>query len=153
MNRKIHLLAAILSTLCIASFLTTTIITELFSSLETIATVKQLVVTPGLYLLIPAMALVGITGWSMGKEKRGRLVNNKQRRMPFIAANGLFVLVPSAIFLAQRATESNFDEQFYIVQSIEVIAGVINLTLMVMNVRDGLKMTGKLNRKSHLNTK
>ncbi|MCX4026580.1 hypothetical protein H0A36_00255 [Endozoicomonas sp. SM1973] len=35
----------------------------------------------------------------------------------------------------------------YIVQSIELLAGAVNLTLMGMNIRDGLKMAGKLRPK------
>lgn len=146
MKRKIHLLAAIVSTLCIATFFTSTIIVELFGSKEAISTLKALIVTPGLYILIPAMALVGGTGFSASKNRKGQLIASKKKRMPFIAVNGLFILTPCAIFLSLWATTGTFDTRFYIVQGIELVAGATNLVLMGLNVRDGLKMTGKLRR-------
>ena len=80
----------------------------------------------------------------LGKSRRGRLVDAKKKRMPFIAANGLLVLVPCAIFLNRWAAAGSFDATFYVVQAIELIAGPINLALMGLNVRDGLRMTGRL---------
>ena len=80
----------------------------------------------------------------MGKSRRGRLVDTKKKRMPFIAANGLLVLVPCAIFLNRWAAAGSFDTTFYVVQTIELIAGPINLVLMALNVRDGLRMAGRL---------
>jgi len=41
----------------------------------------------------------------------------------------------------------------YIVQGLELVAGAVNLTLMVMNIRDGLTLTGKFrNRGLYKNT-
>lgn len=142
MKRKIHLLAAVVATLCIAVFFISTIIVELFGSLDMIAVIKFLIVTPGLFILIPAMVIVAGSGFSLGKSRKGRLVNVKKKRMPFIALNGLFILTPCAIFLSIWATSGIFDTTFYIVQGIELVAGAVNLVLMGLNMRDGLKMTG-----------
>lgn len=68
---------------------------------------------------------------------------SKKKRMPFIAVNGLFVLVPSAIFLNRWAALGAFDTMFYLVQSVELVAGAANLTLMGLNIRDGLKISGR----------
>ena len=148
MKRKIHLVAAVIATLCIATFLIATISVELFGSIEMISTVKNLIVTPGLYILIPAMAIVGGTGFSISGNRKSRLISNKKKRMPFIAANGLLLLAPCAIFLSHWASLGSFDTTFYFVQGIEILAGAINLVLMGLNMRDGLYMTGKLRRKS-----
>ena len=80
----------------------------------------------------------------MGKSRRGGLVDAKKKRMPFIAANGLLVLVPCAVMLDRWAAAGSFDSTFYLVQAIELIAGPINLALMALNVRDGLRMAGRL---------
>ena len=64
--------------------------------------------------------------------------------MPFIAANGLLVLVPCAIVLNRWAAAGSFDTTFYVVQVVELIAGATNLTLMSRDVRDGLRMAGRL---------
>lgn len=144
---KIHPVAAIVATLCIASFFTATILAELFGSKESISAVKNLIVMPGLFILIPAIAITGGTGFSLAKNWKGRLVEGKQKRMPFIVANGLLILLPCAIFLNQWASVGSFDAKFYAVQCLELFAGAINLILMSMNMRDGLRMTGKLRRK------
>jgi len=66
--------------------------------------------------------------------------------MPVIAANGLIVLVPAAWFLAGKSAAGEFDSTFYIVQAVELLAGAANLTMMGLNIRDGLRMTGKIRR-------
>lgn len=120
----------------------------MFGSAESISMIKRLIVTPGLFILIPTMAIVGGTGFALSKNRKGRLINNKQKRMPLIAINGLLVLTPCAIFLNQWAAVGSFDTAFYIVQGVELLSGAINLTLMGMNMRDGLIMTGRLRRRS-----
>ena len=90
------------------------------------------------------MALVGGTGFSASKNRKGQLIAYKKKRMPFIAVNGLLILTPCAIFLSLWATAGVFDTRFYTVQGIELLAGATNMTLMGLNMRDGLKMTGKL---------
>jgi hypothetical protein len=67
--------------------------------------------------------------------------------MPLIAANGILVLIPSALFLASKAKAAEFDAVFYAVQTVELAAGAINLALLSLNMRDGLKMKGRLRRR------
>jgi len=144
MKSKIHLIGAILSTLCIGSFFTSSILSELFGSPEFIATVKHLIVLPGLLILVPAIAITGFTGVILSKDRKGLLVANKKKRMAFIGANGILILIPAAIFLNQLAASGSFGMKFYVVQGLELVAGASNLFLMGMNIRDGLKMKGKL---------
>jgi hypothetical protein len=146
MKPIIHLIAAFTATLCIATFFTSTLLVELFGTHETIAVVKNLIVMPGLFILIPAMAITGATGFTLSKVKSGKIVKRKLKRMPFIAANGLLVLLPAAIMLNLWAASGLFDSRFYIVQGIELIAGAVNLTLMSLNIRDGFKVSGKLRK-------
>jgi len=143
MKNIIHLTAAIIATLCIVTFFSSSILVELFGSHESIAMVKRLIVIPGVFILISAIAITGGTGFALAKNRKGHLVENKKKRMPIIGANGLLVLLPAAIFLDQWATSGTFDTKFYIVQSLELIAGAINLSLMSLNIRDGLKMAGR----------
>lgn len=142
MISRIHLVAAIVATLSIVSFFTATLFVELFGSVESIAEVKRLIVSPGLFILIPAMAITGGSGFVSAKGMRGGLIANKLKRMPFIVANGILVLVPCAIFLNQWASVGLFDMRFYVVQGVELVAGAINLILMGLNIRDGLRMKG-----------
>lgn len=144
MPKRAHLIAGILATLCIATFFLSTILTELFGSHAAVAQLKSLIVTPGLWIMVPLMAAVGGSGMFLAKSRKGRLVDAKKKRMPFIAANGLLVLVPCAIVLNRWAAAGSFDTAFYVVQAIELIAGATNLTLMGLNMRDGLRMAGRL---------
>lgn len=143
MAKKAHLVAGLLATLTIPTFFVSTIIVELFGSHQAVAAVKSLIVTPGLFILVPAIAATGGSGFVLSKSRQGRLVEAKKKRMPFIAANGLLVLMPSAIFLNRWASAGAFDTMFYLVQGVELLAGSVNLTLMGMNIRDGVKMSGR----------
>lgn len=64
--------------------------------------------------------------------------------MPIIAANGLVVLIPAALYLATLASHHELGTVFYSVQAIELVAGAVNLTLMSLNIRDGLYLTRRL---------
>jgi hypothetical protein len=143
MPKKAHLIAGLLAILTIATFFLSTILVELFGSHEAVATVKSLIVLPGLFILVPAIAATGGSGFYLSKSRRGRLVDAKKKRMPFIAANGLLVLIPCAIVLNRWAGAAQFDTTFYVVQAIELLAGAVNLTLMGLNIRDGMKMSGR----------
>lgn len=144
MKRKVHLTAGIIATLTIASFFTSTLLVELIGSRVAIAMVKSLIVMPGLLILVPTIAVTGITGFSLSKLRKGRLVEKKKKRMPLIAINGIFILVPAAMLLHTWASKGSFDMKFYLVQVIEIIAGAANLVMMGLNMRDGLRLCGHL---------
>ena len=144
MPKRVHLIAGILAPLCLVSFFLSTLVVELFGSHATVAQLKALIVTPGLWIMIPAIAATGGSGPFLSKSRKGRLVDAKKKRMPFIAANGLLVLVPCAIVLDRWAAAGSFDTSFYAVQAVELIAGATNFVLMGLNVRDGLRMAGCL---------
>ncbi len=142
--RTLHRIAALLAALCIATFLFASIGVELFGTPQAVAKLKALIVAPGLWLLVPALAATGASGFALARGRRGRLVDAKKRRMPFIAANGLLVLVPCAIVLQRWAAAGDFGAAFLAVQGIELLAGTANLTLIALNVRDGLRLAGRL---------
>ncbi|WP_298442034.1 hypothetical protein [uncultured Ferrimonas sp.] len=148
MKPSIHRLAALLATTCIATFFCATVLVELFGSIAAVQQVKALIVFPGLFILIPAIATAGATGAAMAKRRKGRLVEAKQKRMPFIAANGLLILIPCAYFLDQWASAGQFDSTFYALQALELLAGATNLTLMSMNLFAGRQLVKKGRRKS-----
>ena len=123
MTQRIHFLAGLLATLTIASFFSATLFSELLGSPGTIAIVKAFIVMPGLFILIPAIVATGASGLALSKSRQGRLIAAKKKRMPFIAANGVLILVPCAIFLNRWAAAGTFDTTFYLVQGLELLAG------------------------------
>ncbi|MBN8509048.1 MAG: hypothetical protein J0L57_10585 [Burkholderiales bacterium] len=144
MPKHVHRVAGLLAPLCIATFFVATVLTELFGSHAAVAQLKSLIVTPGLWILIPAIAAAGGSGMFLARTRRGRRVDAKKKRMPFIAANGALVLLPCALVLDRWAGAGAFDARFYAVQALELLAGAVNLTLMGLNVRDGLRLAGRL---------
>ncbi|MCP5085251.1 MAG: hypothetical protein GY952_00355 [Rhodobacteraceae bacterium] len=140
MNTRIHAIAGAVALLTISAFWLSTVTSELFGSHAQITSVKTAVLW-GMLLLIPAMATAGATGFSLAKKRRGKNIETKQKRMKIIAANGLLILLPSAVFLALRAQAGMFDGWFYTIQALEVLAGATNITLLSQNMRDGLAMT------------
>ena len=151
MSKRVHPVAGVVALLCIATFFLSIILVELLGSNDAVAWLKGLIVMPGLFVLVPAIAITGGSGFFLSKSRRGRLVDAKKKRMPFIAANGLFVLVPCAVMLNRWSAAGSFDSSFYrLVQAIELLAGAVNLLLMGLNIRDGLRMSGRLRSASAL---
>ena len=142
MKLKIHALSGSIALLTISTFWISTVLSEVFASHATIATVKTGVLL-GMIVLIPAMATAGATGAALGKGWKLPQVGRKSKRMQIIAANGLLILLPSAIFLALRARADQFDALFYSVQALELIAGATNITLLTRNMKDGLALRAR----------
>ena len=140
MIRFAHPIAGTTALLTISVFWLATAASELFGSTDCIVAVKT-AIPYGFILLIPALAIAGGTGTVLVRGSRHATVAAKRRRMPIIAANGLLVLVPSALFLAWKAAAGDFDWAFYGVQAVELTAGAINITLMALNLRDGRRLT------------
>ena len=144
---KIHAAAGTLALITITTFWGSTILTELFGSHSQVATLKMGILW-GMLILIPSMATAGATGAALGRKWRLPQVAAKSKRMKFIAANGLLVLVPSAVFLAFRAGSGQFDGLFYTVQAVELMAGATNITLLGLNMKAGLAISARRRIKS-----
>jgi hypothetical protein len=93
------------------------------------------------------MIVTGATGFAMGGKSTNPRLVAKRRRMPFIALNGILVMVPAALFLNAKAGAGEFDAWFYAVQVLELVAGAVNLSLMGLNIRDGIQLTGRFARR------
>ena len=140
---RVHAVAGAVSGATILAFWLSTVAVELSGDVVAIAAVKT-AIPWGLLLLIPALMLTGATGFRVAGKRNDAPVQAKRRRMPIIAGNGLLILVPAAYFLAWRASTGRFDEAFYAVQGIELLAGAVNLALIGLNLRDGLRASGRL---------
>jgi len=135
----IHRIAAICAFLMIFTFFSSTLLVELFGDHQAVLTVKTAILY-AIWILIPTMAITGITGAKLAPNANSGPVAKKKKRMPIIAMNGLLILCPAAIYLQHLASIGQFGVTFYSVQVIELFAGLTNLTLMALNIRDGLNM-------------
>lgn len=142
MKSKLHATFGAIALLCIATFWTSTVVSELFMEPAAVVAVKNAILA-GMWLLVPAMAATGGSGFALAKGRSGRLVEVKSRRMKFVAANGLLVLLPSAFVLATWANAGRFDGVFYALQALELLAGATNITLLALNMRDGFILRGR----------
>lgn len=134
-----HAIAGGIALLTISAFWFSTLAVEFAGSPEWIALLKQ-AIPFGFLWLIPALAFTGLSGNILGRGRSGRMIAAKKKRMLLIATNGILVLIPTALFLATKARTGEFDAIFYAVQGLELIIGGVNIVLLGLNMRDGLKV-------------
>lgn len=138
MNPQIpHRVAGGLAMFLVLSFWTSTIVSEVLLSHGAVAATKQAILY-GLLLLVPSIALAGISGLFLARRRPGLAVGPKAKRMRLIAANGVLIMLPAAFYLFHKAAAAEFDATFYVVQALELLAGAIQLSLMARNYRDGV---------------
>ncbi len=140
MTKTAHAVAGIVAIFLVATFWISTVLVEVVGDHAAIAAVKT-AIPWGFLLLVPALALAGATGVRLAARMRGPVIAAKRGRMPIIAATGLLVLIPSALFLSFKAQAGEFDAVFYAVQALELLAGASNIFLMGRNIRDGLRLS------------
>ena len=142
---RIHATAGGLAFLIILTFFASSALVEAWGDPAAIAAAKRAIAW-ALLLLVPALAVTGGSGFYMTRGATSGLAGAKLRRMRFIAANGLIVLVPAALYLDWKASAGTFDGRFALVQALEFAAGGVNLILMGLNIRDGLRLSGRRRR-------
>lgn len=139
MKSIVHAIAGSIAFVTILVFFVATVVVELGGDPAAIARVKAAIVQ-GLWLLIPALMLTGASGFVLARKRSGNLLAAKQRRMPFIVGNGLLILLPAALLLEHWAVAGELHGIFYAVQALELLAGATNLTLIGLNIRDGIRL-------------
>lgn len=148
MAKILHPVAGALGLITIATFWLSTVLSELLGSQTLVTTVKT-AIPWGFVLLAPVLAAAGGSGYVLSRGRaRGAVVVSKLKRMRVIAANGVLVLIPSALVLAHKAGAGEFDTTFYAVQALELVAGATNIVLLSRNMLDGLGMKRRLGRRA-----
>lgn len=142
---RLHAIAGGVALVLILEFWLATAIAEAFLGPEQIFLVKTAILW-AMAVLIPALIVTGVTGFRLAGRAQppSPEVRAKKRRQILIMLNGVFVLLPSASYLAQKATTATFDGGFIAVQILELVAGAVNIYLMVKNMRAGLRLTGRM---------
>ena len=138
--RRVHPIAGGLALLTMLLFWTSTVAVEILGDRNDIVAVKQAIMW-GLLVLVPALAATGGTGFLRAGRSRNAHIAAKKRRMQVVAPIGILVLVPCVLYLGTTSSTSGLGTYFYPVQGIELVAGAVNITLMSLNVRDGLRLT------------
>ncbi|MEO1612154.1 MAG: hypothetical protein AAFU55_07350, partial [Pseudomonadota bacterium] len=69
MKRRVHMIAGIVGFATILAFWTSTVVSELSGSAETIALVKSSILN-GMFVLITSMVIVGGSGMAIGRRRK-----------------------------------------------------------------------------------
>lgn len=148
MKRKtlvnIHVAATIIAILTISSFFMASLIAELSGSVTLIKTVKETILL-ALPLMVIAMPTVALSGNRLAGKSQHPIVVAKQKRMRFIAINGV-CLIGLACFLYYRSHYQTIDGIFLTAQIAEFALGLTNLVLIGLNTRSGFQLSGRLKR-------
>ncbi|WP_240008012.1 hypothetical protein [Pseudaquidulcibacter saccharophilus] len=145
MISKVHKTAAIVAFLCLVSFWTLSLITEINADKAFFGFVRTYIFYT-MFVMIAAIIITAVTGFKIAKKMRGPIIENKKKRMPFIGLNGAIVLLPLAIILFMYSNETILKGQEGMVDTlrlIELIFGAINIILISLNIKDGLKLKRK----------
>ncbi len=147
MKKRIHAVAGIVALTLVATFMMATIVVEIAGDRSAIAAVKTAIVF-ALFVLVPSVIIAGATGRSMAAGRQAPVFRRKRRRAALIAVVGIVVLVPCAVVLQIMAVDGDFGTAFATIQAVELAGGLVNLTLLSLNVRDGRRLTAPSRRRS-----
>ncbi|WP_116127300.1 hypothetical protein [Lewinella sp. IMCC34183] len=136
-----HIAATAVALLTIGSFFTLSLLAELIGDHAFIRQVKTGILY-GVPVLLIAMPTLGVTGSKLAGKSTHPLVLTKMRRMKVVAFNGC-ILIGLAIYLYFRAVHYSIDGTFLFFQVLELLFGATNLTLIVLNARAGMKLSGQ----------
>jgi hypothetical protein len=142
----IHRLSAVLALVILSSFWIATLVSELLLDVAAVMATKRGIAF-ALVLLVPCMAALNISGARITGARNGPLIARKRRILRIMGANAALVLVPCALALFWLSRDGSLGTTFYALQAIELVAGALNVTLLLVNVRAGLKLAGRLRRR------
>lgn len=146
MKRKklatIHLLATIVAVLSISTFFTISLIAEIKGNDDFIRSVKAFILY-ALPIMVLAMPTLKITGDKLAGKSKSPLILAKIKRMKLVLMNGM-VLISLAIYLYYRSHYQQIDGVFLIAQIAEFAFGLFNLSLIFINAKAGMHLSGKL---------
>ena len=142
MLRRLHPIAGVIGFATILTFWLSTVTSELFGSTAVVAAVKE-TIPWGFLIVVPALAIAGASGFRIAgassdpridEEKAPHAVHRGERSFHSHAGRAL----SGGAGVARRVRDD-----LLCVQAIELVAGAINLTLMSLNIRDGLELDGE----------
>ena len=140
MKTLIHASAGTFAMLFLLVFLAAMLFSELKYQPADMISVQQVIFqTIGFYFFLLLMS--GGIGLLLGKERKGRIVEMKKKRMLAIIACSIFILLPCNYVLSNYDLDSGGMPFMRTLEGIEVIAIVILITLLGFNFKDGTRLT------------
>ena len=141
---KAHISASIIAAVIILAFFSLSLIAEIKGDIQFIKSVKTFILYV-LPVILIAMPMLKITGDKLAGKSCNPILLAKKRRMKLMIINGVG-LISLAIFLYYRSHFHTIDHIFLTAQIAELGLGLGNLTLIVLNAKSGMQLSGKLQR-------
>ncbi len=139
-----HLIATIIAAITILVFFASSLIAEIKGDHEFIRTVKAFILY-ALPIMILAMPVLKLTGDKLAGKSKNPKVFAKAKRMKFVVVNGVG-LIALAIFLYYRSHYQTIDNIFLTAQIAEFALGLTNLSLIIINAKSGMELSGRIKR-------
>lgn len=139
-----HFVATIIAGITIMTFFSLSLVAEIKGDIQFIKNVKAFILY-ALPVMVIAMPMLKITGDKLAGKSINAIILAKKKRMKLMIVNGIG-LITLAVFLYFRSHFHEIDHVFFIAQIAEFGFGLGNLTLIVLNARSGLQLSGKLKR-------
>lgn len=139
---KTHLLATLIAVVLISTFFISSLVAEIINDHQFIKVVK-LCILYALPLMVIIMPILAISGNKLAGASQSPLIKQKKGRMKLIMINGL-LLITLALFLYFQSHFREINTTFLIGQMAELLLGMLNLILIGVNIRAGLKLSGKV---------
>ena len=138
---KIHVIATVIAIMTIGSFFICSLVAEVNGDKTLIKNVKEVILF-SLPLLLIAMPALRITGNVLAGKSQSPIILAKRKRMRFVLINGI-ALIALACFLYYRSHYKAIDNIFLAAQFAEFALGLTNLVLIGMNIKSGLRLSGR----------
>lgn len=141
---KAHFIATIAAGITIVTFFSLSLVAELRGDVQLIKNVKAFILY-ALPVMVVAMPMLKITGDKLAGKSTNPIILAKKKRMKLMIINGI-CLITLAVFLYYRSHFHTIDNVFFIAQLAEFVFGLGNLTLIFLNAKNGMQLSGKLKR-------
>lgn len=146
MKKNIHAIAGVIGFICILTFVTSTVYAVFLGDTATYAAIKGNIFK-WVFLLIAALLVAGGTGVNLLGKRQEVLALTKQKRGPIGFMTSLLILLPCAYFLSKWAAAGSIGTLLFVVQTLELLASGVVISMVGLNIRDGLALTGRIAKK------
>ena len=143
---RAHAVAGFLATALVASFFVGSLVSELVGQLSWIVLVKRSIFY-SMWAMVLLVPLAALTGGRLAGKSQAPLVKAKRKRIRFLAPNGM-LLLGLASYLYYKALRAELDAYFLVAQTLEFAAGLFNLFLLSLMIRDGFRLKKKYPKRS-----
>lgn len=140
MKTILHAFAGGLALFMLIIFLLAILFAEVEYEPQDIISIQQTIFQAmGFYLLL--IAIAGGIGFLLSKERSGRIVEMKKKRMLAIIAISVLILFPINFALANYDLAANGMVFMYTLEGVESTAIILLVALLGFNFRDGTRLT------------